>query len=119
MKLENKHDKGMRGERIASDILKKLGFKEVWKLLDDDNRASSYDILAIRWNQRYAINVKFGNIFAINSGNLKRLNKVYKKHNFKPAFLFIQSANTYWFYSLDITFPQKIDDSNHKMEIFE
>ena len=116
---ESKTDKGLRGEKIASKILKDLGFKEIWQLLDSDNRASSYDILAVRWNQRYAINVKFGKMFAINSGNLKRLNNVYKKHDFKPAFLFIESSKTFWFYSLDINFPQKIDNKNNKSEMFE
>ena len=111
--------KGSRGEKIASEILKQLGFRQVWKLLDDDNRVSSYDLLAVRWNQKYAINVKFGNTFGINPINLTRLNKVYKKHNFKPAYLFIKTNKTYWFYSLDSSFPQKIDLKNEKLEKFE
>ena len=49
---ESKVSKGSRGEKIASEILKQLGFRQVWKLLDDDNRVSSYDLLAIRWNQK-------------------------------------------------------------------
>ena len=119
MNPESKVEKGQRGEKLASKILKELGFREIWELLDEDNRVSSYDILAIRWNQRYAINVKFGKMFVINSGNLKRLNKVYKKHNFKPAFLFIESPKIYWFYSLDNQFPQRIDSKNNKLEMFE
>ena len=117
--MENKIEKGIRGEKLASNILKELGFKEVFKLLDEDNRASSYDLLAVRWSQRYAINVKFGKLFAINSGNLKRLNRVYKKHDYKPAFLFIESPKIFWFYSLDINFPQVIDNDNEKLEKFE
>lgn len=111
--------KGSRGEKIAAEILKELGFRQVWKLLDDDNRVSSYDLLAIRWNQRYAINVKFGNTFGINPINLARLSRVYKKHNFKPAYLFIKTNEVYWFYSLDTSFPQKIDYTNQKLEVFE
>ena len=115
---ESKVSKGKRGENLGKDILKKLGFNLVWDILDEDNRASSYDFLAIRWNQKYAINVKFGDKFSINYRNLQRLNVIHKVHGFKPAFLFIKSPKTYWFYCLDGTFPTKIDCKNQKMEIF-
>ena len=109
-------EKGRIGEKIGSTILKQLGFKELWLSLDSDCRQRSYDLLAVRWCQKYAINVKFGKGFMLNSTNLRRLNRVYKNHGYKPAFLFIESPKIFWFYSLDVTFPQKIDMKNKKIE---
>jgi hypothetical protein len=118
--MESWYCQGQRGEKIGRDILEELGFKFVFdsKFKDEDRKKPSFDLLVTRWGQRYAVNMKFGNNFVFTATNTIRLSKFGKKHNFKPALLFILSRKRYYFYSLDSQFPQTIDKINNKLEVF-
>ena len=110
---------GNQGEKIALEIIKQLGFKEFpdGYLSDEEKRGRpSWDILAARWGQKYAINVKHGNNFIITPRNVLRLEKFCNKHNYKPAYLLIINKRKYFFYSLDNQIPKTIDKLNSKLE---
>jgi len=113
-----KRSKGDYGEAIAKKILEKMGFTIDYKLLDEDGRTPSYDLLAKRLGQKYAINVKYGDTFHIGKRNLERLDLINSNTEYKPAYLFVFSENHYWFYSLDREIPSSVDTFNHKMENF-
>lgn len=110
---------GQYGERLAKEILIKMGFSLVPDLLDSSQRGNpSYDILARRNGQKFAINVKYGNQFIIGSRNVERLMKVKEEHGYTPAYFFLASPDHFWFFSLDINFPKQIDIINSKLEVF-
>ena len=108
---------GDRGEKIARDILESIGFRFEWKILKEEGRGKpSYDLLAHRLGQKYAINVKHGTRFVIDPCNALRLYKTAKKYGYKPAFMLVINSNRYFFYSLDSQVPERIDKKNERIE---